>query len=102
MPMASLMPLFSILLSISGVVQNVGFRVHVVRIARDLQLTGWVRNEDDGSVSVFAEGEKEKLDRLKIRIASLHHPMGPDVKETIVMEEKTIEKKEHALFSIME
>jgi len=94
--------LASSLLSCSGIVQGVGFRAHAARIARDLSLTGWVRNEDDGSVSVFAEGEREKISRLVARLKGIHHPMGPDVREVVAMEEKEIEKKAHASFSILE
>jgi acylphosphatase len=33
-------------------------------MARKLGLLGWVKNEGDGSVSIVAQGEKEKLDEL--------------------------------------
>ncbi len=49
---------------VSGRVQMVGFRAFVSRNASALDLTGYVRNLDDGSVEVVAEGEKEKLDKL--------------------------------------
>ena len=39
-----------------GRVQGVGFRAYAQREARSLGLSGWVRNELDGSVSVVAEG----------------------------------------------
>ena len=48
----------------SGRVQGVGFRRYVRGWARKLDLTGWVRNERDGTVRVVAEGEAEALDRL--------------------------------------
>ncbi len=41
---------------VSGDVQGVGFRAHTSRIARSLGITGWVRNREDGSVEVVAEG----------------------------------------------
>lgn len=50
--------------TVSGRVQGVGFRRYVQRWARKLALSGWVRNEPDGTVTVVAEGEAEPLDRL--------------------------------------
>ena len=44
-----------------GRVQGVGFRFTVVNLARDLDVTGWVKNEFDGSVSVVAEGKENQL-----------------------------------------
>ena len=41
---------------VRGRVQGVGFRAYVVRRSRALSLTGWVRNREDGSVEVEAEG----------------------------------------------
>jgi DNA ligase D-like protein (predicted 3'-phosphoesterase) len=50
---------------VGGAVQGVGFRDATVRRARDLGLTGWVRNDDDGSVRVHAEGEPAALTELE-------------------------------------
>lgn len=44
-----------------GRVQGVGFRYFTQRRARTLGLSGWVRNERDGSVSLEAEGAREDL-----------------------------------------
>lgn len=41
----------------SGVVQGVGFRYEAQRIASQLGLAGWVRNQADGSVAVEIEGK---------------------------------------------
>lgn len=41
---------------VTGVVQGVGFRYWTARKADELGLTGSVRNDDDGSVAVVAEG----------------------------------------------
>lgn len=46
---------------IYGVVQGVGFRPFVFRIARENDLTGWVANDSDG-VRIHAEGSEESLD----------------------------------------
>ena len=49
---------------VSGRVQGVGFRYFVYDHARELRLTGWVRNLQDGRVEVLAEGETEALEAL--------------------------------------
>ena len=43
---------------VRGLVQGVGFRYFAMQLARDYGLTGWVRNREDGSVEVEAEGEE--------------------------------------------
>jgi acylphosphatase len=45
-------------MSITGVVQGVGFRYFVRNRAKALGLDGYVRNLPDGSVEVVAEGER--------------------------------------------
>lgn len=49
---------------VTGRVQGVAFRWHTQRQATRLGLTGWVRNEPDGSVSLVAEGERSALEAL--------------------------------------
>jgi acylphosphatase len=51
-------------LKIHGMVQGVGFRYSAVRAARNYGVAGWVRNERDGTVGVFCEGEKQAVDRF--------------------------------------
>jgi len=51
-------------LIIKGDVQGVGFRFRAIEIARDLGLTGWVKNNPDDSVEIVAEGEKDALQNL--------------------------------------
>lgn len=48
-------------LRIEGTVQGVSFRASARAEAQRLGLTGWVRNEDDGSVSAEAQGEPAPL-----------------------------------------
>lgn len=47
-----------------GRVQGVSFRYYTQLRARELGLTGWVRNRPDGSVEVVAEGSKRDLESL--------------------------------------
>ena len=49
---------------VSGRVQGVSFRWHTQERARELGVTGWVRNEPDGSVLLHAEGEDDAVDAL--------------------------------------
>ena len=49
---------------IMGRVQGVGFRNFTRTRAHRLGVTGWVRNERDGSVRLEAEGPREALDQL--------------------------------------
>ena len=48
-------------LHFEGEVQGVGFRWTARRVAEDLDLTGWVRNEPDGSVSMELQGTSEQI-----------------------------------------
>jgi len=47
--------------TVHGRVQGVGFRYSARSRAARLGLTGWVRNEPDGTVSVVCEGPRDKV-----------------------------------------
>ena len=47
-----------------GMVQGVGFRWTCREIANELGLTGWVRNEYNGSVSLEIQGESADIARF--------------------------------------
>jgi len=49
---------------ISGRVQGVFFRAETQRAAVCLQLTGWVRNTEDGRVEAVFEGEDRDIDKM--------------------------------------
>ena len=51
--------------TITGRVQGVSFRYYTCLEARKLGLTGWVRNERDGSVTAVAEGSLDALQQLE-------------------------------------
>ena len=48
-----------------GLVQGVGLRAAIRRQARELGITGFVKNEPEGTVYLEMEGEKEALEKLK-------------------------------------
>lgn len=54
--------------SAAGRVQGVGFRYFVQTNAMELDVTGWVRNMDDGSVTMEIQGAGEQLKKLVGRI----------------------------------
>lgn len=51
-------------ITVSGRVQRVFFRISAVKEAKKLDLTGWVKNINDGSVKILAEGEEENIKKL--------------------------------------
>ena len=53
-------------LIVRGRVQGVAFRHYTCRQARQLGLTGWVRNQPDGSVRIVAEGPEPALRALEV------------------------------------
>lgn len=50
---------------VEGVVQGVFYRANTQDKARELGLTGWARNEADGTVTVLACGAQESLAKLQ-------------------------------------
>ncbi|MCI8638656.1 MAG: acylphosphatase [Coprococcus sp.] len=48
----------------TGRVQGVGFRYSAQNLAQYLGLTGWVKNEWDGTVVMEAQGTEEELQTL--------------------------------------
>lgn len=49
---------------VKGKVQGVFYRSTAQAKAKELGLSGWVKNEEDGSVLIEAEGEEQKLLKL--------------------------------------
>lgn len=67
---------------VKGRVQGVGFRAHVQYSARQIGVTGWVRNVGDDIVEAVGEGEREKLERLVEAVKT--GPIGSQVEESNV------------------
>lgn len=49
---------------VSGRVQGVGFRYFVLRLARDANLQGYVRNLADGRVEFLLQGPADSIDTV--------------------------------------
>ena len=63
-----------------GRVQGVGFRATARQVARGYHISGWVRNEPDGSVILEAQGTPEdleaflaELDEMTTGLVKLRH-----------------------------
>ena len=54
-----------------GRVQGVGFRYKLRHLADSYGVTGWVRNEPDGTVSMEAQGVPDKLELLLWQISQI-------------------------------
>ena len=67
---------------VQGTVQNVGFRAYVDAQARQIGVTGWVRNVGYDTVEAVAEGEREKAERFIEAVKA--GPRASRVRESII------------------
>lgn len=69
-------------ITVSGLVQGVGFRHFVITNAEEMELKGYTKNLNNGDVEIVAEGPKERIDVLfnKVKIG----PMHAQVKDTFI------------------
>ncbi len=63
-----------VLIDVSGIVQGVGFRPFVYTIAKELDLKGFVLNNDHG-VHIEIESTQQKLDLFLTRLQDELPPM---------------------------
>lgn len=84
-------------LKIHGKVQGVFFRAEAAEKARQLAITGWIKNEDDGTVNCFIQGENPNLEKF-IEWCSEGPPLA--VVETINVEWHNTPEIPHHDFSI--
>ena len=65
-------------ITITGRVQGVGFRESMRVVAQALEINGWVRNCEDGSVEATTQGDEYAIEQL---VAWCHNgPPGANVK----------------------
>jgi len=55
------MPIKSVYLIITGRVQGVGFRYFAEQKALEFNISGWVKNNPDGSIEIEATGDPENI-----------------------------------------
>jgi hydrogenase maturation protein HypF len=60
---------------VRGQVQGVGFRPFVYRLAQELQLAGWVRNDGEG-VDIEAQGAAQAVEALIVRLETEAPPLA--------------------------
>ena len=70
---------------IEGRVQGVGYRAWVESTAREMGLTGWVRNRRDSSVEMVLQGPPEPVDDILRRCE--HGPPDAHVSKVEVLGE---------------
>lgn len=67
--------------SICGQVQGVGFRYRARYAAQTLELTGWVQNEDDGTVTLEVQGDPDKFLKLFALIQKSDYIQITDIRQ---------------------
>jgi hydrogenase maturation protein HypF len=82
---------------ITGIVQGVGFRPFIYRLAKEMGLKGYVRNDARG-VTIEAEGDKERLTDLLLRIEN----EKPDLSRIYSLQHSFLPKKDFNDFAIRE
>jgi len=81
--------------AVRGRVQGVGFRDATVRKARALGVMGWVRNADDGSVLIHAEGDEAAVEGLTAFVRQ-----GPRAAEVTEVEVENVKPEGHEQFAV--
>jgi acylphosphatase len=74
----------SLKIKIYGRVQGVGFRYSAIQAATRIGVSGWVRNEWDGTVLVYCDGESLLVDRFVSwcrKGPSLSHVISVDIND---------------------
>lgn len=79
-------------MNVQGRVQSVGFRYMTKIVADQLGITGTVKNEDDGSVTIEAAGDDEAIKKFVEEVKRSPSPSGRvqyvDLQENPMMEDR--------------
>jgi acylphosphatase len=82
---------------VSGAVQGVGYRYFAMRIAAQLEISGYAKNLRDGRVEVYAIGTAKALDSMRAALARGPHSAAV---ESIEAEDRPIEERYAGNFAI--
>ena len=77
----------SVHIKIHGTVQGVFFRKYTCIKAKELRILGWVRNAEDGTVEIEAEGMPESLEGF---VKWCHHGPVKAVVNKVIVTESTL------------
>ncbi len=83
---------------ISGIVQGVGYRYYAQRAAQKLELSGYIRNLEDGRVEAYAVGSPEQLAAFSAALKK--GPLGSQV-TGVIEEHARPEMRYDKTFSIL-
>ena len=63
-------------ITVTGIVQGVGFRPFIYRIAKKHQLSGYVRNRGDAGVEIFLEGKEKDVTSFQSELKTNPPPLA--------------------------
>ena len=75
-----------------GRVQGVGFRFFTLQEAKQIGVTGYVKNREDGSVAVVAQGSEAQIQQLRLWLSK--GPRTSQVERVIEQNYRTNERFE--------
>lgn len=78
-------------ISYRGNVQGVGFRATARGIAKDWPVTGWVRNEPDGTVTLEVQGEAGAVEGM---LAAVRARLAGNIRQETAMVIGVVEGEE--------
>ncbi len=82
-------------IQIKGLVQGVGFRPFIYRLAKEFNITGWVQNTTD-QVIVRVEGERKSLQNF-INNIQIKAPVAANIESVNVTDEEIVDFKEFSI-----
>ncbi len=83
------------IMTVHGRVQGVGFRYFIQYTAKELGVSGYVKNLDDGTVEILAQGNPGDVKNLKSAVIK-----GNGFSKVTRVDESNIETRMHSDFKI--